>query len=235
MRTDKRTVLPPKYPGGPEMGIETPLEWWEGEGGDAYTGRNLPTAASWEARKDLWRDIFQTMLPGRPRTVLEVGANVGQNLLAIRSILGLGESYLAAVEPNGKARSALIEQDFPAWGDSAEKLPFAANSFDLVFTSGVLIHIPPQAAVNGAPSPLRQACAEIVRVSKQWIVAIEYFSAEPREVPYRGENGRLWTRDFGTLYVEEFGLEPVACGFAWKGKTGLDNLTWWVLKKPAVL
>jgi hypothetical protein len=40
----------------------------------------------------------------------------------------------------------------------------------------------------------------------------------------------LWTRDFGQYYMD-LGLKPVACGFAWKPLTGLDNVTWWVLRK----
>ena len=209
-----------------------PLEIWQGDFGNAYTERNAPTAANIEARVKLWRTIFDAMQPwlGRSMSVLEIGANVGQNLLALRRILP--GPVLVGTEPNAKAREGLQSLGFTARPDTAQEINYAPGSFDLVFTSGVLIHIPdaPSEGVNG--SPLYQACKEIVRVSKRWVVAIEYFNDKPVTVPYRGNQDLLWKRDFGDYYVREFGLEPIACGFAWKALTGLDNLTWWVLRKP---
>lgn len=211
-----------------------PLEDWQGEFGDGYTARNLPDEAAIRARTELWRQILWQILRNErgelPGMILEVGANVGQNLMALRRLVGPRPS-LSGVEPNPKARELLQEAGFPATLATADNLPFVPGAFDLVFTSGVLVHISPTGQ-NHLQSPLRAACREIVRVSKRWVVAIEYFSAQPREIIYRERRGLLWARDFGQYYMDEFGLEPVACGFAWKALTGLDNLTWWLLKKP---
>ena len=219
----------------PQMGellsSRRPLAAWEGQLGKSYTTRNVPTIASLEARKGLWRDILAAMNPwlGRPMSILEVGANVGQNLMALRSILP--GPVLHGGEPNPKARELLQEAGFDATLGVAQDLPFAPSSLDLVFSSGVLIHIPDFPGDGHMGTPLYKACKEIVRVSKRWVVAIEYFSAEPREVTYRGRDGLLWSRDFGQYYIDKFNLEPIACGFAWKALTGLDDLTWWVLRK----
>ena len=208
------------------------IEAWQGDFGDAYTDRHLASGAgAIQARIRLWRDILEAINPwlGRPRSIVEVGANVGQHLLALRSILP--GPVLHGIEPNPKAKELLQEAGFNATLGVAQDLPYAPNSFDLVFSSGVLIHIPDFPGDGTLGTPLYKACKEIVRVSKRWVVAIEYFSAEPREIKYRNKLGMLWARDFGQYYLDHFSLEPVACGFAWMALTGLDDLTWWVLRK----
>lgn len=209
--------------------LTAPLDDWTGAFGDTYTERNPPNI---EPRMALWEEIIWDKygnLRVNPREILEVGANVGQNLIALKRLLSVPA---VGVEPNAKALDALRAAGITGYPGTAEALDFPADAFDLVFTSGVLVHIPPVGAVGGARSPLWQACSEIARVSKRWVVAIEYFSAQPREIIYRDRRGLLWARDFGQFYIQEFGLEPMACGFAWKALTGLDNLTWWLLRKP---
>ena len=51
-------------------------------------------------------------------------------------------------------------------------------------------------------------------------------------IPYRGQEGLLFKRDFGGLWLDSFpSLRTVAYGFAWKRVTGVDNLTWWLFEK----
>lgn len=207
------------------------VDYWKGEAGDAYIERNELTAEMLTARMHLWAEILQYVKPW-PISILEVGANIGINLRAMQKLLPsrppFGEREYYAVEPNDAARWRLEEDGIVpstnAHADDATFISFPDGFADLVFTSGVLIHIP--------MSELRIACSEIHRCSRKWIVAIEYFSADLRMVPYRGEDDRLWARDFGAFYLDNFpDLEPVACGFAWKRLTGLDNLTYWILRK----
>ena len=64
-------------------------------------------------------------------------------------------------------------------------------------------------------------------------MSIEYFAAEPEEKRYRGQDGLLFKRDFGAFWLEMFPeLELIDYGFFWKHATGLDNLTWWLFRKP---
>jgi ubiquinone/menaquinone biosynthesis C-methylase UbiE len=85
---------------------------------------------------------------------------------------------------------------------SALQIPFNDASFDLVFTSGLLIHI--------APQDLPVAMNEIHRCVKGWIWGFEYYAPEMTEVLYRGRTGLLWKADYARFYTESFGdLERV--------------------------
>ena len=198
--------------------VVSAIDHWRGKGGDAYISRNAPML---KARADMWGRILGPMFPV-PLSILEVGANVGQNIHALRTLLP-DEAEFAAVEPNNAALAELWAAGIAAVDATAESLPYADDQFDLVFTSGVLIHIP--------PDHLLRSCAEIMRVARRWIVSIEYFSEKPEEIHYRGQRGLLWKRDWGQYWIDNFGLKPVACGFEWRGLTGLDNLTAWVMAK----
>ncbi len=205
---------------------DTPqAEFWRGEFGDAYTDRNAAAAEQIRARVALWSEIWSHTLKGPPTSVVEVGANLGINLRALRIVTS---ARLFAVEPNEKARGILVQDGIVAAEDvrgglaSAIDLPDAAA--DLAFTSGVLIHI--------HPDHLATSLREIHRCSARWIACVEYFSDKPETIPYRGHNDRLFKRDFGSLWLETCpDLRTVAYGFAWKRVTGLDNLTWWLFEK----
>jgi pseudaminic acid biosynthesis-associated methylase len=204
-------------------GVAT-VEFWKQDFGDSYTRRNALTDDLLQARVRLWEDIFGHITDD-PQAILEVGANIGTNLRALRDLTA---ARFYAVEPNEKARFELRHTGlvYPLWarGDTADKIGFRTDIADLVFTSGVLIHI--------HPDDLLASCKEIHRCARQYIVAIEYFSAVPREVEYRGHSGKLWTRDFGQFYLDHFpDLKAVEAGFAWKATTGLDDLTWVLLEK----
>ena len=77
---------------------------------------------------------------------------------------------------------------------SAFDIPFKDNYFDLVFTSGVLIHI--------APKNLTKAIKEIIRVSNKYIFGFEYFSEKCEEIEYRGNKNKLWKNNFPKLFLD---------------------------------
>ena len=193
------------------------IEWWKGEEGNLYTARNNPDEAQLRARRDLFDEILDwTRSNGLITSVCEIGCNRGANL---RVLQRMGYNNLFGVEPNESARKKAIELC-----EVYESIHQIGVEPDLVFTCGVLIHVP--------PTELKETCLEIVELARTWVLAIEYFSAEPRMIEYRGTKDRLWSRDFGSFYLDNFPcLEPVACGFAWKPMTGLDNLTWTLLRK----
>ena len=93
----------------------------------------------------------------------------------------------------------------------ARELPFRDRWFDLVFTMGVLIHQPPQT--------LPLVMAEIVRCSRRYVLCGEYFAEKLTEVPYRGQTGALFKRDFGGMYEQLFPeLELRKTGFLSQGR-----------------
>lgn len=202
------------------------VEFWRGAFGDAYANRNNVRPALIQARIVLWSEILRHTLAAPPTTILEVGANIGANLRALRSLTG---ARLLAVEPNDKARGILCDDGITAASDVragvASSIDFPDGAADLVFTSGVLIHIHPR--------DLESSMREIHRVAARWIVSIEYFADRPTEVPYREHTDVLFKRDFGSAWLDLYpALRPTAYGFAWKRVTGLDNLTWWLFEKP---
>jgi pseudaminic acid biosynthesis-associated methylase len=198
---------------------------WRGEFGDSYTQRNVADDEALRARTRMWARILQPLAGESPASILEVGANLGLNMRALQRLTG---ARITAVEPNPTARARLISDGVLA-EDSvhdaiAGALPFTNGQFDMVFTSGVLIHI--------APDDLGKACDEMHRVAAKFIMCCEYFSDKEEEIPYRGQTGLLFKRDFGGFWMDRHAdLTLVDYGFFWKRTTGLDNLTWWLFRK----
>jgi pseudaminic acid biosynthesis-associated methylase len=198
-------------------GALSTVELWKSGFGDDYTRRN--TAATLLSRQRVW----EMVLPIGCQSVLEVGANTGLNLEAIECF---SEAEAYACEPNDIARSILESTGVARHitSDTADKIGFPDKHVDLVFTSGVLIHIP--------TDKLEKSMREIHRVAKRWIIAAEYFAPQEEMVPYRGHANALWRRDYGSLYLDMFpDLTCIGHLFAWKRATGLDNLTFWVFEK----
>lgn len=201
------------------------LKFWRGDFGNAYTDRNSSAAEHLRARVAMWSPIMASMVGAPPRSILEVGANIGNNLRALRQ---LTNAEFFALEPNEKARGVLIDEGVvPAENvrdGFAASIDLPDGAVDMAFTSGVLIHI--------HPDDLEASCREIHRVASRYIVCIEYFADTPEEIAYRGYSEKLFKRDFGGHWLDLFpDQETVAYGFAWKRLTGLDNLTWWVFRK----
>lgn len=200
------------------------LVFWRGEFGNAYSERNAAQAKAMANRRAMWRRILEVTDPA-PASILEIGANVGLNLRALSEI---ADAELHAVEPNEKARdilqaSGLLAADHVHDG-SAAALPMGDGSVEFAFTCGVLIHI--------SPDDLLPSCREIHRASSRFILCAEYFNPTPVEEEYRGHSGVLFKRDFGSFWLDNFtDLELVDYGFFWKRATGLDDLTWWLLRK----
>ena len=103
-------------------------------------------------------------------------------------------------------------------------IPFRDEYFDLVFTAGVLIHIPSAEL----PAGLR----EIHRASKRYILAIEYMTEEETAIEYRGRNDLLWKRNFLKHYQTQFPDLTVNRSGYWGPDDGFDRTHWWLLEKP---
>lgn len=186
---------------------------WRGPFGDEYHVRNRVTP-------DQVKEVFARILNGiTVNSVLEVGSGLGANLAAIDAKVKTG------VEPNERARDE-AKATYPEIafldGEAAD-LPLFEQSFDLVLTCGLLIHIPPE--------DLTQAMQEICRVSRRYVLAIEYAAVEEEEpVTYRGKEGILWRRPFGKLYEYNCGMKVIARG----DSTDSDlypGCAWWLCQK----
>jgi pseudaminic acid biosynthesis-associated methylase len=198
---------------------------WRSEFGDAYIDRNAVADTHLAALTRSWTRILASTLGRPPKTIFEGGANIGLNLRALRR---LTDARFLALEPNAKARQRLLDDQIVEPGDVIDGLlsgiDLPDGAADLSFTSGVLIHVPPR--------DLLASVSELVRVSRRYVVCIEYFADKPVEVPYRGQTEALFKRDFGGFYLEHFPeLRVLDYGFLWKPMSGLDNLTWQLFEK----
>ena len=203
----------------------TQLDAWRGEFGDSYVDRNETLADVLRMRTRMWADLLRGTYGAEPESILEVGCNIGLNLRSISRLCG---AALHAVEPNAKARERLLhDRVIPAANlhdATGQNLPFADGSIDMVFSSGVLIHV--------HPDDLGAVADEMHRVSGRWLLIAEYFSAQPESIPYRGRDDLLFKRDFGGFFLDRFNdLEVVDDGFLWQRTSGIDDLTWVLFRK----
>ena len=189
---------------------------WGSEFGDDYVDRNK----TFDHRSPFWRDRLAAT---GCRRALEVGCNIGGNLQWIAEALPPRDVF--GVDVNEKALHVLTQR-VPGvnavWGPARE-LPFRDGWFDLTFTMGVLIHQP------DATLPL--VMAEVVRCSSRWVLCGEYHAAANVEVPYRGQEGALFKRDYGRLYRELF-PQLVLRDEGFLGRDdGWDDVTWSLFEK----
>lgn len=191
---------------------------WAGSFGQAYTERNATAAHQAGADHEA---MFQRL---GVRSVLEVGCNLGLNLTRMAAnpgftVTGIDVCHHALVAGRKRLARAMLAQA------SAYDLPFADGAFDMVFTCGVLIHVP--------PAGRERAMREIHRASRRYIWCGEYFSDADTVIPYRGESRALFKCDYGALYATLFpGLRLCDRGFWGKAETGFDDITWWLFEKP---
>ena len=103
---------------------------------------------------------------------------------------------------------------------------FRESEFDLVYVMGVLIHI--------HPDDLLANMQKMYEYSNKYILIGEYFNRTPVMIEYQGEKDRLFKRDFGKLFIENFNVNLVDYGFLWGhlyDKAGFDDITWWLFEK----
>ena len=167
-----------------------PRHYWTLRGGDDYfreqEGQPARSArANWMAAR---------LAKYRPTSILEIGCGYGKQLRTLRghvhcpmvgvdfspSQIGQAREYLAGV-PHVKLVLA-----------SGSRLPFPDRSFDLVLTSAVILHNPPEVA-----EAIRR---EVIRVSKRLAA-----HNEDTDITYNryGYNTAAW-------YVEQ-GLKVLEC------------------------
>lgn len=190
---------------------------WADEFGDDYVQRNRDAG---EGREAFWREL----LSGHPVTsVLEIGCNVGANLRWIDGIVPSRAVW--GIDINETALQT-IRQRLPginAVWSPARQLPFRDRAFDLIFTAGVLIHQP--------ETTLPLVMAEAVRCARRYVLALEYFAAEATDVPYRGEKGALFKRDYGRLYADLFPELRLEDSGELGHDEGWDDVTWWLFAR----
>jgi pseudaminic acid biosynthesis-associated methylase len=204
-------------PSDPHAEAKRLEELWAGKFGDEYIDRNAAVAAG---RGPFWRSVLAEF---PIRRVLEVGCSIGANLTWLSQLLG--PEAVTGVDVNQRALD-LVSSKLPGIHTTrapARSLPFADRSFDLTFTTGVLIHQPPE--------ELPHVMSEIVRCSGRYVLCGEYHADVPTEVPYRDQERALFKRDFGGLYQSRFPkLALRKQGFLSRAE-GWDDVTYWIFER----
>jgi len=159
-------------------------------------------------------------------SVLECGSNIGRNINILNHVLPSATKSIVEISPDAfnivtqryklatAQNCSIIEADFPL------------HSFDLVFTTGVLIHI--------APENLIQNLSKIYSLSRRYILFCEMFSRVPKTVHYKNEDDLLFTRDYGRFFLDNFEVRIVDYGFLWGhyfDTAGFDDGNFWVFEK----
>lgn len=173
---------------------------WSGAFGAAYTARNTFDGDELDAfylrewgvtRADMNRQVIGGL--DRGLRILEVGCNIG-NQLSVLTEMGFRNLYAIELQADA-ARQA--RERVPAANivqGSAFDIPFKDGWFDLVFTSGVLIHI--------APDDLPTVMREVHRCTRRYVWGFEYYETAFREIPYRGHAQLMWKGPYCARYRE---------------------------------
>lgn len=188
--------------------------FWAGPFGDAYTNRNQVPL---DVRRPFWRDMMHRM---QPDTVLEIGCNRGHNLKLISEFRPYAHLYGVDVNTSAldEAAELGVADDLRCLSAQDIGMLFEENSIDLVFSAGVLIHIP--------PADIKSVIRAMADASGQYVLAIEYEDVEEAEVNYRGHANKLWRRPYGDLMHAE-GISIIDSGPA----IGFDQCTYWLGEK----
>lgn len=196
-------------------------KFWEGDFGDEYISRNQSQQLL-ASSQSMYADVLKHA-PGAS-SFLEFGANIGINLLAIRSLTVNAE--LSALEINAQAVQELSKLKL--------KHVYHTSLFDFqpdyprdfVFTRGVLIHL--------NPDKLAQTYDILYRSSQRYICLAEYYNPSPTSVIYHGQSDRLFKRDFAGEMLDRYSdLRLTAYGFAYHRDPVFpqDDITWFLLEK----
>lgn len=177
---------------------------WSRQFGKDYTNRNIFSPRELDAFYKKTYGLSRTEMNARFLTrlnknikILEIGSNVGNQLhclqkMGFKRLFGIEISEYAVELSKQHTKNINIIQG------SAFDIPFRDAYFDLVFTSGLLIHI--------SPKDIKRVLEEIYRCSGKYIWGFEYYSDTLTPITYRSKNNMLWKTNFLQLYLRKFPL-----------------------------
>lgn len=185
----------------------------------ANSSFNVPLAI------EAWHKMLSKIDVSSLNSFLECGCNIGRNLKSLKSLAP--NATAAVIEINGEALDIAMKNNVvsEAFHGSIKDADLN-HEFNLVFTSGVLIHINPQ--------DLPVTMQKIYDLSDRYILIAEYFNRTPVSIEYRGQSDKLFKRDFGKEFLENFNLKLLDYGFLWGhifDEAGFDDITYWLFEK----
>lgn len=196
-------------------------EFWSGQFGAGYIDRNQ--SEQLVTRRVVHFARFMHCAPN-VKSIIELGCNVGMNLAALKRLNPAFE--LAAYEINPKAAQIARELGVAdvVTGTVIDRID-KGRTYDMSFTSGVLIHINPDA--------LSDVYENLYRLSDRYILINEYYNPTPVSVEYRGTKDRLFKRDFAGELMDRYQLRLLDYGFLYRRDNYFprDDSNWFLLEK----
>ncbi|GEA29291.1 pseudaminic acid biosynthesis-associated methylase [Clostridium diolis] len=176
---------------------------WSGSFGKEYTERNIYSPEeldkfyidTYGVSRTYMNSLFLDKIDKESCKILEIGCNVGNQLRLLQN-MGFKQLYGIELQKYAVEKAKELTSNINIMQGSAEDIPFKDGYFDLVFTSGVLIHI--------NPKDIKKVLKEIYRCSNNYIWGFEYYSDNYEQINYRGNNELLWKADFSKQYLNEF-------------------------------
>lgn len=181
-------------------------EIWSSKFGQEYTERNIFAPSDLDdfyekeygVSRIMMNEEFLASCIEKDAKILEIGCNVGNQLRLLQD-MGYKNLYGIELQDYAVQRAKELTSGVNIIKGVGDDIPFKDDYFDLVFTSGVLIHIPPKL--------LKKVMSEMVRVSKRYIWGFEYYSDEYEEINYREKESLLWKGDFCNAYIQNFDIK----------------------------
>lgn len=201
----------------------TPQEnFWAGRFGSEYIARNDSNQLLASNLNFFTKALKQA---GRISSCLELGANVGMNLKALRLLYP--DIKLNGVEINSDAAKSLREliSADNVYEGSIFEYPISCK-VDLCLVKGVLIHINPEM--------LSAVYEKLYKASRRFILVCEYYNPSPAAIIYRGHTDRLFKRDFAGEMLEKYSdLALIDYGFVYRRDPAFpqDDITWFLMEK----
>lgn len=159
-------------------------------------------------------------------SLLECGCNIGRNLRFLDVVLPAARKSIIEISKPAFDFVTREHRLSQAFNGAILDSKFAPRSFDLVYTMGVLIHI--------HPDQLVAHMAKMFEYSSRYVLMGEYFNRTPVMIEYQGQMNRLFKRDFGKLFLQNFDAKLVDNGFLWGhlyDAAGFDDITWWLFER----
>lgn len=178
--------------------------------------------------KKLGKECWERMLSSAEEitSIMECGCNIGRNIGFLNEVLPAASKSIIEIS---KPAYNFVTSHFnleKVFNGAIVDSNFAEGEFDLVYTLGVLIHI--------HPDDLLTNMQKMYAYSGKYILIGEYFNRTPLMLEYQGEKNKLFKRDFGKLFNENFDVRLTDYGFLWGhlyDSAGFDDITWWLFEK----
>lgn len=151
---------------------------------DEYTDDNVD-----QTQDELSKFIYHISTALGAKKICEAGCNVGNNLS------GFPKGFDVHGIDMNKYALERVKKRYPSFKfqyENITKTSYPDSFFDLVFTRGVLIHIPKK--------EIDDVLRELLRISKKWVFNLEYFGDDGEMIKWKRGDDLLWYRNMKQLW-----------------------------------